>query len=477
MLVALPVIYLAALFSLINYNFSIVGAHLLVSFAVLIYVGVRNQYLRYGLGMALIFLMYWTANTIFYVGVALFIMHELCCKRQKYFVAISTMYLLISIPIPVLTHDMLSLPFEECFFSGYWIMETLITDKDVELIYPSLAIFPMVCLFVYLGSIISNKRLVCFGAIVRPLLLAVMLIGLFAGCIRVQETKVLKSLYLLRNEKWQEMINRVQQTEKPIFSEMALYNFALAKEPDLSRQLLFDSRNSINYYQLDQMKGMLKLCFSAELYFHLGFVNKSFYDYFNVSKSLDRHGSAYCVSRMAYIAMVKGNYPLARKYYAILSETWLYARQAKEYMQLLSDPTRIEQHESIQEKRKLLLHDNSFFWSDQFLSNLVMYVDTGTENRLASEYLAGFILLAKDLTRLTTYIEPLILLHYNGSDVPDIYQQAILCYYVETTDPALEKLRVGDKNKQLFESFKKDITAENVLKKYEGTYFYYLLKR
>ncbi len=474
-----PLIYLASLFAMVNYNLSIVCAHLLVSLAVWLYIGICRWHIRYGVGLVLIFLMYWASNTIFYTGVALFIMHELCCKRQKYFAAVAVLYLLISLPLPGLTHLLFSLPKEECYFSGYWIMETLITAKDIKLIYPSLAVLPVVCLLVYLGGVIPVQRRL-YGTIVRPLLSVVMLVGLFAvGRMQSQEKRYLESLYLLRNEKWQEIVEQVQRTEKLVFPEMLAYNFVLAHEPSLSKQLLLNEHNSINYYRPEVMKGMLKLCFSSELYFHLGFVNGAFYDYFNVSKSLDLYASAYCLSRMAYIEMVKGNYPLAVKYYTILSKTWLYAREAKEYLRLLADPALIEQDQVILGKRKLLQQDD-FFWSEQFLSNLERYVDTGTDNRLASEYLVGFTLLSKDLSHLMEYLSPVITRYYTNAGVPDIYQQAALCCYPEATGPALSKLNISEKNKQLYESFRKDMASGvnvNALKKYEGTYFYYLVKR
>ena len=473
-----PAMYLLFLFSLINYSLSIVWAHLLTSLFFYLYIKINNTNLRYTTGFLLLFPMYWAANTIFFTAVALFIIFELCCKRQKYGIIISLLYLLISLPLPELSYRIFSLPYEECYFSGFWIMETLIVAKDVELIYPSLAVFPIVFLMVFFGKFFSLK-LVIVRKIIHPLLSILLFVGLIVMWINNRhETRTLKGLYLLRNENWQEMIVQVQKNDKPIFVEMLLYNFAIARQPSFPKFLLFDHKNSFMYYRTEMIRGILRPCFSSELYFHMGFVNGAYYDFFNINKSFDRNGSAYCLLRMAQIQTVKGQYALAEKYYTVLSKTLFYSRQARKNLHMLSHPAVIEQNESIIEKRKLLEHDN-FFWSKEFLENLVNYVDMGTDNRLASEYLIGFILLTAELPQLMKYLEPVVAKYYNYTDIPEVYQQAALCCYPDSNPVDLEKWNITEKNRQLYEQFLKDTQSRNktsdLLKKYEQSYFYYLL--
>ena len=474
-----PVMYLLVLFSFVNYNFSIICAHLVVSLVFYIYINIQNHYLRYATGLLTIFLLYWSTNTFFFTGAALFIMFELCCKQQKYYLIVSALYLFVSLPIPELSYRLFLLPYEECYFSRYWIMETLIVARDVELIYPSMGIFPAVFLIAFANKYISVERLFWVKSI-HVLMCITMFIGLFViWSNRQHETRSLKSLHLLRNEKWNEIIENVHKTEKPIFVEMMLYNFALAHEHSYPRKLLFDPRNSINFYRDEQLRGILKPSFTSELYFHLGFVNKAFYEFFNVKKSLDPYTGAYSLKRMAQIQLLKGNYSLSEKYYTILSKTMLYSRDARERLNLISNAELIEQNVEINKKRKLMEHDN-FFWGEQILANLVNYIETNVSNRLAFEYLTGFILLAADLQHLMRYLAPLVENYYKYN-IPDIYQQAALSCFSEIYPIELENWNISDRNRKLYSEFLLDKNSVNftseMLRKYENTYFHYLITR
>jgi hypothetical protein len=164
-------------------------------------------------------------------------------------------------------------------------------------------------------------------------------------------------------------------------------------------------------------------------------------------------GSRLCLQRMADISGMKGDFLLAKKYQAILDKCLFAARN-----DLSANAPTFENK----------LSTENYFKSRIFMSDIYMYVQSESGNRVTDEYLLAYLLLSGSVQQIAPVLENVIRDYYPDK-IPDIYQQALLYSgYSEANPNFANQYTIDEKNKAIFDSYKQGTAPQ-------GSYFNYLL--
>ncbi len=187
------------------------------------------------------------------------------------------------------------------------------------------------------------------------------------------------------------------------------------------------------------------------------------------------------LKRLALVNMVKGNIGSARIYLGALSKTFFYTNWANKYLDRLESGPNLSTDEEIQRLRHLCLEkDHSAIFS-QNENSLLALLEKNRQNRMAFEYLMAWYLLTKQLDKFVQNLERLN--DFSYSDIPQLYEEAILVYVSHTKKPVHLNGRWGNPESrrrienisQIYDRYGRDEQAafDELAKNYGNSYFFY----
>lgn len=283
------------------------------------------------------------------------------------------------------------------------------------------------------------------------------------------------------NEDWDGLIKACE--EAPWLPRTANYlNMALAWKGELSERLLdYDQRGADGLVMTTEDRAVDVA--QAHIMFTMGNVAAAQDVSFNALSSLQGYCPA-MVKINAQVELMRGCYDVADKYLTLLEKAPHYRRWAKERRRFLFDDAAVEADPMLGNGRKNLSAKDAFVMYSNPMSELFPILDANPTDRRPLEYGLCYLLLAKDLNSVRHFITD----YYSSPDSPElprIAQEAMVFYSeysrnMEGMEPfGLDwcyEHGVQPETVKRFEEYQKAAVAGPVsLKRFRGTYWYYLV--
>ena len=217
----------------------------------------------------------------------------------------------------------------------------------------------------------------------------------------------------------------------------------------------------------------------ANLYFHLGLINKSER---NFVESLSRFGKhPYIIQRLALVYIIKGKVNTARIYLKRLAKTMFYSDWANDYLaRLESDPDLSSDQNIVQSRNLIMIEDR--LSPDIQVQLLGMLEDR--KNHMAFEYLMAVYLLEKRCDKIVENLH--LLKDYNYPRIPKLYEEAVLVYEYKTKKKVpLHGYQISKATRQRFKNINeadtvygnKELALKELSKTYGDSFILYYIRK
>ena len=289
--------------------------------------------------------------------------------------------------------------------------------------------------------------------------------------------------YYTANEDWDGLIQACKKA--PWLPRTANYlNMALAWKGELAEHLLdYDQRgpSALVMTTSDRAVDVAQ----AHMMFAMGNVAAAQDVAFNSLQSLEGFCPA-MVKINAQVELMRGTYKVADKYLSLLEKAPHYRKWAKEQRRFLNDDAAVEADPLFGNDRRNLAAENHFVMYTDPMTELFPILDANPTDRRTLEYGLCYLLLAKDLNSVKHFIAD----YYSSPDSPElprIAQEAMVFYSeysrnMEGVEPfGLDWCfdhGVQPETVKRFEEYQKAAVAgSNSLRRFRGTYWYYLVHK
>ena len=287
--------------------------------------------------------------------------------------------------------------------------------------------------------------------------------------------------YYTHNEDWDGLIKACEKA--PWLPRTANYlNMALAWKGELAEHLLdYDQRGVSGLVMTTQDRAVDVA--QAHIMFAMGNVAAAQDVAFNTLASLQGFCPA-MVKINAQVELMRGTYEVADKYLSLLEKAPHYRKWAKEHRRFLYDDAAVEADPVLGNGRRNLEAENHFIMYTSPMTELFPILDANPTDRRTLEYGLCYLLLAKDLNSVKHFITDF----YSFPDsppLPRIAQEAMVFYSeysrnMEGVEPFGMDWCYGHgvtpETVKRFEEYKKAAVAGPAsLKRFRGTYWYYLV--
>ena len=225
--------------------------------------------------------------------------------------------------------------------------------------------------------------------------------------------ELIRQDYLVRNERWDEIVKRAGETQvrTPFWSNCV--NLALAEKRLLADRMFDFYQSGADALIMPRTRDLTSMLPSAEAFWHLGMVNSAQRYMFDTQESiLNGRKSGRCTKRIAECMIVNGHYQTAAKQIGLLKKSLFYRAWAEEADAMLGDEAKINAHPVYGRLRKLRYQEN-FLYSyeeiDKMFGLLFMRsLETGDGrqevNKMALDYFMGQMLLKGNVQGFQQYM-------------------------------------------------------------------------
>lgn len=239
--------------------------------------------------------------------------------------------------------------------------------------------------------------------------------------------ELIRQDYLVRNERWDEIVKRAQAYQVRTSFSSVCVNLALAQKRQLADRMFDFYQSGEDALIMPRVRDLTSMLPSAEVFWHLGMVNSAQRYMFDTQESiLNGRKSGRCTKRIAECMIVNGHYQVAAKQLDLLKKSLFYRSWAKEAEAMMGDEARINAHPVYGKMRQLRNKENylySYAEIDKMFGLLFM---NNHENRMALDYFMGQMLLKGELQGFQQYMG--WVQQYGGyRQMPIGYQDAMLC--------------------------------------------------
>lgn len=215
---------------------------------------------------------------------------------------------------------------------------------------------------------------------------------------------------------------------------------------------------------------------SSDFYYELGYISLAHRWAYEAQTAMPYNPRV--LKRLIMTHLIERNYNAAGTFLEVLGKNFLYGDFVKKYKTYVSDTTLVSKDPEIMEKRELMpqhriIHDNHIIrFRDLY--------ETNPKNMRALEYMEMAYILDHKLGNFMKYIADLELI-YPG--LPDIYEQAMVLYFVKSDPSQLRTIKFSENTKNRFMTFNKtlkenngnkEMAKESLFSTLGNTYFYYV---
>ena len=244
--------------------------------------------------------------------------------------------------------------------------------------------------------------------------------------------ELIRQDYLVRNERWDEIIDRAQmyQVHTP-FSSVCV-NLALSQKRQLADRMFDFYQSGEDALIMPRIHDMTSMLPSMEVFWRLGMVNSAQrYAFDSQASILNARNSGRLTRRIAECMLVNGHYGPARKQLELLSQSLYYADWADEKLQSLKLSGKAREQEIEKDAQLLRVRNRRF--KNEFLYNYeemdkmlgLLFIDN-TQNLMALDYMLGQILLGAKIPEFQQYLG-WAQQYGNHHSMPRGYQDVVRC--------------------------------------------------
>ena len=239
--------------------------------------------------------------------------------------------------------------------------------------------------------------------------------------------ELIRQDYLIRNERWQDIIDRAGQytVKTPFWSQSV--NLALAMQRQLAERQFDFFQSGEDALFMPRVRDLTSMLPTSEAFWRLGMVNSAQRYAFDTQESiLNQRKSGRLTKRIAECMIVNGHYDVAAKQLDLLKKSLFYRGWAKEAETYLHNDAKVGTHPVWGKLRQFRFKDNflsSFPELDKMLGRL--FVDNPA-NKMALEYFMAQMLLKGNVQGFMQYLS--WAQQYGGyQQMPQGYQDAVRC--------------------------------------------------
>ncbi len=465
------------------YCFSGIVGLLIALIAASLYFTIREKKKRILAGLIFIPLVYWLSGGAYMVLTVCIVTGELAfrfTKRKQETVSLVALasFLIITFIFPFVSRQFIIRDtLFQAFVSEAYFQVRIFFPLPLIIIFTSLPVILMIHLF--LSWKLSDRQNNIIGMCGSAVLLLLLGWGICHYAL-FDDEKEIKFENLTYKREWEEII-RIAEKERPASRKSIMaVNLALAKTGQLSSKLFSFDQDANSLFMNYERRGMTPFI-SAEPFYYMGLVNfAQMFAMETVESTPDARYPARSFKLLASTYIINGQYEIALKYLAPLSNTIFYRKWANECISMLYNEEKINSHQEFGElRRSRPRHD--FYFNDQQLDLAMLFLmDANHDNRTAYEYLMANYLLKKNLNGFLQSIPLAEKLNYK--EMPILFQEAAAyIYYASPDTPSqIKSFPVRSIVLTNLKAFGERIVnndragAENMKKDFGNTYWYYL---
>lgn len=207
--------------------------------------------------------------------------------------------------------------------------------------------------------------------------------------------ELIRQDYLVRNERWDDIIQRAEKYQVNTAFSSVCVNLALAEKRLLAERMFEFYQSGEDALFMPLSTDNTSMLPSAEAFWRLGMVNSALRYMFNTQESiLNGKLSGRCTKRIAECMLVNGHYTTAAKQIRILKKTLFYRAWAKDAETMLGNEQMINAHPVYGKIRQQRFRKDHLFARYKDISDLLeMLFIENTNNKMALDYYMGQLLL------------------------------------------------------------------------------------
>ena len=247
--------------------------------------------------------------------------------------------------------------------------------------------------------------------------------------------ELIRQDYLVRNERWDEVVKRAQeyQVKTPFWSNCV--NLALAQKRQLADRMFDFYQSGEDALLMPRVRDLTSMLPTAEAFWRLGMVNSAQRYIFDTQESiLNGRKSGRCTQRIAECMLVNGHYRTATKQLDLLKKTLFYREWAQEAEALLGQEEKINAHPVYGKLRRLRYKEDFLYSYEEMDKMLGLLFMNNPENKMALDYFMGEMLLKGNLQGFQQYMGAVQ--QYGGYRIMPIgYQDAMRCIQMQGNVP------------------------------------------
>jgi hypothetical protein len=242
--------------------------------------------------------------------------------------------------------------------------------------------------------------------------------------------ELIRQDYLVRNERWDEIVKRAgeYQVKTPFWSNCV--NLALSQKRLLADRMFDFYQSGEDALIMPRVRDLTSMLPTAEAFWRLGMINSAQRYMFDTQESiLNGKKSGRCTKRIAECMIVNGHYKTAAKQLDILKKSLFYSNWAEE-METLIKSNKVDSHPLYGKLRKLRYKDNFLYSYEEIEKMFGLLFINNQENKMALDYFMGQMLLKGQMQGFQQYMG--WVQQYGGyRQMPLGYQDAMRCIQMQ----------------------------------------------
>ena len=237
--------------------------------------------------------------------------------------------------------------------------------------------------------------------------------------------------YLVRNERWDEIVKRAQeyQVRTPFWCNCV--NLALSQKRLLADRMFDFYQSGEDALIMPRTRDLTSMLPSAEAFWRLGMVNSAQRYMFDTQESiLNAKKSGRCTKRIAECMMVNKHYQIARKQIVLLKKSLFYSSWSEEAEALMADEAKMNGHPIYGRLRQLRYKEDFLYSYEEIDKMLGLLLMNNTDNKMALDYFLAQMLLNGNVQGFQQYLG--LAQQYGGyRQMPLGYQDAMRCIQMQ----------------------------------------------
>lgn len=239
--------------------------------------------------------------------------------------------------------------------------------------------------------------------------------------------ELIRQDYLVRNERWDEIVSRAGKFEVRTPFWCNCVNLALSQKRLLADRMFDFYQSGDDALIMPRTRDLTSMLPSAETFWRLGMVNSAQRYMFDTQESiLNGRKSGRCSKRIAECMIVNGHYLTAKKQLDLLKKSLFYRGWAEEMESLVKDEAKVNAHPVYGKLRQLRYKDSFLYNYEEIDKMFGLLLMNNTDNKMALDYFLGQMLLKGNVQGFQQYLG--LARQYGGyREMPLGYQDVMRC--------------------------------------------------